>query len=78
MNEVLIKKVIQYKLNVINTVVELLPANVADEVKNIRAIILESVNEAFQEKSEAEGSTQKTQKTKSTHTSAGINSISIE
>lgn len=78
MNEMLIKKVIQYKLNLANTVVEMLPTTVADEVKNLRRLILESMNEAFQEKSEDEGSSTTKKSTESIKSTGGINSISIE
>lgn len=70
MNEVLIKKVIAYKLNMANSILELLPEKVSKEVTTLRKVILESLNENFQEKTSAKDS--------STKSTEGINSVTIE
>lgn len=70
MNEALVKKVIQYKLNIAGSLIELLPSKVSDEVKSLGKVIMESMNENFQDKTKAHD-----QPTKSTE---GINSVTIE
>jgi hypothetical protein len=49
MNEMLIKNIIQYKLTATRKIINKLPADLSDEAKNLGRIVLESLNENFQE-----------------------------
>lgn len=49
MNEILIKELIKYKLKVVNTTIDYLPAEISEGLRNLGRIILESVNENSRE-----------------------------
>jgi hypothetical protein len=49
MNEVLIKNLIKYKMNVADSVINSLPAKMSEDLKSLRKIILDSVNESYQD-----------------------------
>jgi hypothetical protein len=49
MNEELVKKIIQYKLQAASKIVNRLPADMSNEMKDLGRIILDSLNEGFQE-----------------------------
>lgn len=45
MNEALIKELIKHKLNAVNTIVNSMPPNVAEEVRDFSRIIMEGIEE---------------------------------
>jgi hypothetical protein len=49
MNEMLIKNLIKYKLNIVESIIDTLPEKMSEDAKNLGKIILEGVNESFQE-----------------------------
>ncbi|MGE5630900.1 MAG: hypothetical protein ACM3TR_07360 [Caulobacteraceae bacterium] len=52
MNEALIKKVIKYKMDIAGEIVDCLPLKVSEEIKNLGRIVIEGLNESFQEMKE--------------------------
>ena len=52
MNETKLKNLIKYKMNVVESIIDGLPAKMSEDVKNLSRIILEGVNESFQEQKE--------------------------
>ena len=49
MNEALIRSIIKYKLNIADSIINSLPTKISEDVKNLSKIVLESVNEGFEE-----------------------------
>lgn len=49
MNELIMKKLIKYKLNAAEAIVEHLPLEISKEIKVLGRVILESLNESSQE-----------------------------
>lgn len=49
MNEALIKKLIKHKLDLVNSIIDSLPEKISQDAKDLRKVILDSVNESFAE-----------------------------
>ena len=52
MNEALIKELIKHKLNAADIIVNSLPTQISEEIKNLGRVILDSVNESCNEMKE--------------------------
>ncbi len=52
MNEKIIKKLIRYKMNTAAKILDHLPSSISEEIKDTGRIILESINENYQEMKE--------------------------
>ncbi|KUO70203.1 MAG: hypothetical protein APF77_23275 [Clostridia bacterium BRH_c25] len=70
MNEVFIKEIIKYKLHTANTIIGQLPPELSEEIRKIGKVILESLNEGFQDI--------KDQPAKKAKPSDKLNNVSIE
>jgi hypothetical protein len=49
MNEILIKNLVKYKLNVADSIINCLPAKMSEDLKSLDKIILDSANESLQD-----------------------------
>ncbi len=49
MNETLIKELVKYKLRAATAIVDHLPPELSGEIKELGRVLLESINEGFQE-----------------------------
>ncbi|MBC7961167.1 MAG: hypothetical protein H7X94_15005 [Vallitaleaceae bacterium] len=70
MNEVLVKKIIKYKLDRANALMDLLPAKVSEEVKSFGKVLLETMNENFSEEARNQ--------TKPDKSPEGLHNVTIE
>ena len=70
MNEALIKELIKYKLNAAGTIIDHLPAEMSEEIRNVGKTILEGLNESSRKMIEETSREKKT--------SNKLNSVPVE